>query len=60
AILATYDIAEDTARLRANAADFERLRGDYPLRREPPAFKVSLENDSANLADKLKELRFKT
>lgn len=58
AILATYDIGSDDARLRANPAEFERLRGDYPLRREPPAFNVTLVNDSANIADKLKKLRF--
>lgn len=32
--LALYDPRRDTAALRAHPADFERLRGDYPLRRE--------------------------
>jgi erythronate-4-phosphate dehydrogenase len=58
AILATYDIAEDDVRLRANPAEFERLRGDYPLRRESPAYKVFLKEDSADIAEKLKALRF--
>ncbi|NOY75470.1 MAG: 4-phosphoerythronate dehydrogenase PdxB [Kiritimatiellaeota bacterium] len=58
AILATYDIAEDDARLRSEPASFERLRGDYPLRREPPAYLARLKNDSANFAEKLSELRF--
>jgi erythronate-4-phosphate dehydrogenase len=57
-MLAAYDIAEDDARLRAEVSAFERLRGDYPPRREPPAFSVSLENDSANFAEILRELRF--
>ncbi len=44
AVNATYDIRRDDAALRANSGDFERLRGDYPLRREPPAFVVELES----------------
>ena len=33
-IAASYDIAADTARLKANAASFESLRNNYPLRGE--------------------------
>lgn len=40
AILATYDIAGDDARLRKDPSAFETLRGNYPLRREPCAYKI--------------------
>ena len=32
--LQLYDPLADTQRLRTSPDDFERLRGDYPLRRE--------------------------
>jgi len=38
----TYDISSDDRRLRADPSAFETLRGDYPLRREPPAYAVRL------------------
>lgn len=41
AMLATYDIAQDDARLRANPENFEALRGNYPLRREPCAYQIA-------------------
>ena len=44
AVLASYDIGLDDARLRADAGQFERLRGDYPLRREFDSFVVSEKN----------------
>lgn len=37
----TYDIGQDDARFRANAANFESLRGNYPIRREFPAYHIS-------------------
>lgn len=41
AVLRAYDVLKDDARLRAEPQLFERLRGDYPLRREFPAYTVS-------------------
>ncbi len=38
---AAYDIAEDDRMLRENPASFEALRGNYRIRREPPAFTVN-------------------
>ena len=58
AILATYDIKGDDGRLRNSPETFEKQRGDYPLRREPLAFKIELVNDSANFAESLNEMRF--
>lgn len=42
AILHTYDVREDSERLRAYLGQFEKLRGDYQIRREPSAFTIRL------------------
>ncbi len=47
AILHTYDVIEDDVRFRTNPLDFEWLRGNYPVRREFPAYKIMLMNGSA-------------
>ncbi len=59
AILHTYDIREDDCDFRTNPEDFEQLRGDYPTRREFPAFTVKIRNVERKTIDKLKELGFK-
>ncbi|MCK4880050.1 MAG: DUF3410 domain-containing protein, partial [Bacteroidales bacterium] len=38
----TYDVASDTHRLRSAPGSFEKLREDYPFRREPEAYAVRL------------------
>lgn len=43
AILYTYDIKNDDKRLRASVSTFEKQRSDYPVRREFPAFTVTLD-----------------
>jgi erythronate-4-phosphate dehydrogenase len=58
AILHTCDVMQDDMRLRQNPASFEKLRGNYPVRREFPAYSVSLINDSQNAVKVLKELGF--
>lgn len=40
AILATYPILEDSARLKSSPQTFEKQRGDYPVRREFPVYTV--------------------
>jgi erythronate-4-phosphate dehydrogenase len=40
AILKTYNIVEDDARLRENPNDFEKQRGVYPIRREFHVWKI--------------------
>ena len=52
----SYNIADDTARLRAAVAEFEQQRGNYPLRREFPAFTVS--HADGEIADILQKLGF--
>ena len=56
AVTASYAIESDDRRLRADPADFEKLRGDYPLRREFDAFEVTAPRLPA---EKLERLRFR-
>lgn len=55
AVTASYDIAADDLSLRGNPAGFEKLRGDYPLRREFDSYTVTA---PAFLLETLKTLRF--
>ena len=40
AILSTYDIRNDDRLFRSDPSQFEQLRGDYPTRREFPAYTI--------------------
>ncbi|MFN8257428.1 MAG: 4-phosphoerythronate dehydrogenase PdxB [Bacteroidales bacterium] len=44
-ILQTYDIRNDDRMLKTNPAEFEKLRGNYPIRREFFNYLVSADND---------------
>jgi erythronate-4-phosphate dehydrogenase len=59
AILATYDIRDDDARLRASVPTFEKQRGDYPVRREFPAFTIAGKFSNPKVIDKLKKIGFR-
>jgi len=59
AILSTYDIRNDDQLLRNNPALFEQLRGDYPIRREFPAFTIIPMNIENNVLGILRNLGFK-
>ena len=50
AVLHTYDIMQDDAKLRADVSKFERLRSDYQVRREFPAFTIRLLSDDTGRA----------
>lgn len=58
AILHTYDIRKDDADFRKEPAKFEQLRGDYPTRREFPAFTIVPKNIGAETLDLLRKLGF--
>jgi len=58
-VLHTYDIEGDDLKLRSNPADFEKLRGDYPLRREFPSFTVYLNGGNKKILDTLEQMGFK-
>ncbi len=58
AILSTYDIENDDEALRKSPHLFEKLRGDYPVRREFDSFKIKAKNIDKNTLEKLKKLGF--
>jgi erythronate-4-phosphate dehydrogenase len=58
AILHTYKIADDDKKLRESVSAFEKLRGDYPVRREFGAYSVQLSEKRPVLEKKLKRLCF--
>jgi erythronate-4-phosphate dehydrogenase len=59
AVIHSYNIDEDDVRLRFDPSRFEKVREEYPLRREFPAYSVKLRGGSAEVREKLKELGFK-
>lgn len=58
ALLQTYDVMEDDLKLRTNPADFEKLRGDYPPRREFKAYTLALDNGSEEIKYTCRKLGF--
>jgi len=58
-VLSTYDIRTDDAALRSNPELFEKLREDYPVRREYPVYKLHTMNVKERTLDKLELLGFK-
>lgn len=58
AILATYDIRNDDQAFRKNPEQFEQLRGDYPVRREFPAFTIIPKNVGVETLEVLKKFGF--
>ena len=58
AVLHTYDVQRDSDALRAAPGLFEKLRGDYPVRREPTAFSLLLQGGTAAQADTLSRIGF--
>ena len=59
AVKATYDIEAEDKRLRASPGTFEKQRGDYPFRREPPAYSIKLSNAKPGVTDNLASLGFR-
>lgn len=59
ALLHTYDVSGDSVALRSAPELFEKLRGDYPVRREPTAFTVRLAGGNEEIAGRLSKIGFK-
>jgi erythronate-4-phosphate dehydrogenase len=59
AILSTYNIENDDEALREKPGNFEKLRGDYPVRREFDSYKVKVKNVEKETMIKLEKLGFK-
>lgn len=55
----TYDITADSARLKANPEYFERLRDDYPPRREFGAYRLKFDDIADPVVEKMHELGFR-
>jgi len=58
AIKYTYQIAEDSRRLKNSPETFEQQREEYPVRREFQFYKPELVNDKSNSTERLKKLGF--
>ncbi len=59
AVLATYVIDNDSDSLKDNPKAFEKLRGDYPVRREFTVYTVNIRNASLQMIHVLKNFGFK-
>jgi len=59
AVLKTYDISSDDNNLRQNPSAFEKLRGDYRVRREFPAFTVELFGGNDRAGKMLSKIGFR-
>jgi len=59
AIHSTYDIESDDRTFRENPHLFEKLRGDYPVRREFDAYSIRAADVEKEVLEKLKKLGFK-
>jgi erythronate-4-phosphate dehydrogenase len=60
AILHTYDIRHDDKLFRLSPEHFEQQRGDYPTRREFPAFTIRTQRVEEKKLEKLKQIGFNT
>ena len=58
AVFHTYNIKNDDFMLRSNPADFEKLRGNYPLRREFPAYTLNFIGVNSGVKNNLKQMGF--
>jgi erythronate-4-phosphate dehydrogenase len=58
AVAGTYNIDTDSISLRNSPSYFEKLRGDYRVRREFPAFTVKLSGGGGRIREILKDLGF--
>ena len=59
AVFYTYNIIEDSDRLKASPETFEKQRGNYPIRREFNNYELKLNNCESDINKKLITLGFK-
>ncbi len=59
AFISTYKIKEDDIRLRMNIKEFEKQRGNYPIRREFRAFEIELIRGTDSQVHLLEKFGFK-
>ena len=58
AFISSYDILNDDNTLRNSVDTFEKQRGNYPVRREFPFYKIKAKNCRNEIENKLKEIGF--
>lgn len=59
AVLHTYRVAEDDRKFKEAPEDFEKLRGDYPPRREFPAYALLLDHANQELKKTCRNIGFR-
>jgi len=59
AVLSTYAIETDDEVLRENPQLFEKLRGDYPVRREFGTYTIKVKSMEGNTISKLEQMGFR-
>ncbi len=58
AFISSYNILDDDSTLRNSVDTFEKQRGNYPVRREFPFYKIKIKNCRNEIRNKLKEIGF--
>ena len=58
AFISSYDIMNDDNNLRNSVGTFEKQRGNYPVRREFPFYKIKTINCRKEIENKLKQIGF--
>lgn len=58
AILHTYNVKSDDFRLRSNLGEFEKQRGQYPVRREFSAYRIILLNGNSRTVEIMEAMGF--
>ncbi|TAL66428.1 MAG: DUF3410 domain-containing protein, partial [Bacteroidetes bacterium] len=59
AVFHTYNIEEDDIKLRFSPSDFEKYRGDYPIRREFTSYTLRLKSCPGKSRQILKDMGFR-
>jgi erythronate-4-phosphate dehydrogenase len=59
AIEKTYEVKNDDERFKKAPQEFEKQRGNYPVRREFHTYTVELKNGTSEMVERIRELGFK-
>jgi erythronate-4-phosphate dehydrogenase len=59
AVIHTYNIDKDNSMLRISIQNFEKLRGDYPVRREFTSYTINLKDGTEKVRQTMKSIGFR-
>ena len=59
AVIHTYNIDKDNSMLRISIQNFEKLRGDYPIRREFTSYTINLKDGTEKVRQTMKSIGFR-